>query len=197
MRWSKSCVIWTIVKLAGESFSAWHNRRFYVQFSCSFMICSKHSGAFSLVVFKIVFKRSLHFIASHAVSCLSSEGQQLGLQLQRRLLCPREDQWKLQNRTCSSTSQELTKNPRCTLLPPIYFAGLQWVTENFPGQMESDSNGWPRLKRERTSTTNDVAWFRSLATWTRKARHGTKIYEQWRDPMKRAQVNNLVKWMVA
>jgi len=31
----------------------------------------------------------------------------------------------------------------------------------------------------RTPTTNDIVLFRSPATWTRKARHGTKIYEQW------------------
>jgi len=30
---------------------------------------------------------------------------------------------------------------------------------------------------ERTPTTNVI--FRSPATWTRKARHGTQIYEQW------------------
>jgi len=32
------------------------------------------------------------------------------------------------------------------------------------------------------------------ATRTRKARHGTKIYEQWNGPKKRVRVNNLVKW---
>jgi len=49
---------------------------------------------------------------------------------------------------------------------------------------------------ERTPTTNDIALFRSPATWTGKARHGTKIYEQWhwRGPNKRARVYNLVKW---
>jgi len=26
---------------------------------------------------------------------------------------------------------------------------------------------------------NDIALFRSPATWTQEARHGTKIYEQW------------------
>jgi len=31
---------------------------------------------------------------------------------------------------------------------------------------------------ERTATTNDIVLFRSPATWTRKARHGTKMYEQ-------------------
>jgi len=46
----------------------------------------------------------------------------------------------------------------------------------------------------RTPTTNDIVLFRSLATWTRKARHRTKIYEQWHGPMKRARVNNLVEW---
>jgi len=30
----------------------------------------------------------------------------------------------------------------------------------------------------RTPTTNDIVLFRSPATWTRKTRHGTKIYEQ-------------------
>jgi len=46
---------------------------------------------------------------------------------------------------------------------------------------------------ERTPTTNDIVLFWSPATWTRKARCGTKIYEQWRDPMKRVRVNNFVK----
>jgi len=32
---------------------------------------------------------------------------------------------------------------------------------------------------ERTPTTNDIVLFRSPATWTRKGRQGTKIYEQW------------------
>jgi len=45
-----------------------------------------------------------------------------------------------------------------------------------------------------TLTTNDIVLFRSPATWTPKARHGTKIYEQWQGPRKRARVNNLVKW---
>jgi len=33
-------------------------------------------------------------------------------------------------------------------------------------------------KIESTLATNDCFWFRSSATWTRKARHGTKIPEQ-------------------
>jgi len=49
-------------------------------------------------------------------------------------------------------------------------------------------------KVERTPTTNDIILSRSPTTWTRKARHGTKIYEQWQGPKKRARVNNLVKW---
>jgi len=32
---------------------------------------------------------------------------------------------------------------------------------------------------ERMPTTNDIVLFRSPATWRRKARHGTQIYEQW------------------
>jgi len=47
---------------------------------------------------------------------------------------------------------------------------------------------------ERTPTTNDIVLFRSPATWTRKARRGTKIHDQWQGPNKRARVNNLVKW---
>jgi len=39
---------------------------------------------------------------------------------------------------------------------------------------------------------NDIVLFRSPATWTRKARHRTKIYEQWQGPKERARVN-LVK----
>jgi len=31
----------------------------------------------------------------------------------------------------------------------------------------------------RAPTTNAIVLFRSPATWTRKARHRTKIYEQW------------------
>jgi len=60
----------------------------------------------------------------------------------------------------------------------------------------------------RTSTTNDIVsiikmiifycgimvLFRLPATWTWKARHGTKIHEQWQSPKKRARVNNLMKW---
>jgi len=37
----------------------------------------------------------------------------------------------------------------------------------------------------RAPTTNDILLFRSPATWTRKARHRTKIYEQWQGPKKR------------
>jgi len=37
-------------------------------------------------------------------------------------------------------------------------------------------------KGGRTPTTNDVMLFRSPTTWTRKAGHGTKIYEQWQGP---------------
>jgi len=47
---------------------------------------------------------------------------------------------------------------------------------------------------ERMPTTNGIVLFRLPAIWTRKARHGTKIYEQWQGPKKRARVNNLVKW---
>jgi len=47
---------------------------------------------------------------------------------------------------------------------------------------------------ERTPVANDIAYFRSHAAWTRKARHGTKIYEQWPGPKERARVNNFVKW---
>jgi len=46
----------------------------------------------------------------------------------------------------------------------------------------------------RTPTTNDIVLFRSPATWTRKARHGNKVYEQWQSPKKSARVNNLAKW---
>jgi len=46
----------------------------------------------------------------------------------------------------------------------------------------------------RTPATNDIVLFRSPVTGTRRARHGTKIYEQWQGPRKRARVNNLVKW---
>jgi len=47
---------------------------------------------------------------------------------------------------------------------------------------------------EKTPATIDIVLFRSPATWTRKAWHGTKIYEQWQGPKKRARANNLVKW---
>jgi len=40
-------------------------------------------------------------------------------------------------------------------------------------------------------TANDIVLFRSPATWTRKARHRTKIYEQWQGPKNRGRVNNL------
>jgi len=46
----------------------------------------------------------------------------------------------------------------------------------------------------RTPTTNDIVLFRSSATWTWKAGHETKIYEQLQGTKNRAQVNNLVKW---
>jgi len=47
---------------------------------------------------------------------------------------------------------------------------------------------------ERTPSTNHIVLFRPPATWTRKARHGTQIYEQWQGPKKRTRVNSLVKW---
>jgi len=47
---------------------------------------------------------------------------------------------------------------------------------------------------ERRPATNAIVLFRSLATSTRKVRHGRKIYEQWQGPKKRARVNYLVKW---
>jgi len=40
---------------------------------------------------------------------------------------------------------------------------------------------------------NDIVLFRSPATWTQKARHRTKIYEQWQGTKKRSRVNNLLK----
>jgi len=46
----------------------------------------------------------------------------------------------------------------------------------------------------RAPTTNNIVLFRSPSTWTRKARHRTKIHEQWQGPKKRGRVNNLVKW---
>jgi len=47
---------------------------------------------------------------------------------------------------------------------------------------------------EEMLATNNIVLFRSPATWTRKTRHGTKIYEQWPGPKKRARVNKLLKW---
>jgi len=47
---------------------------------------------------------------------------------------------------------------------------------------------------ERMPATNDIVLFRSLATWTWKAEHETKIYEQWQGTKKRARVNTLLKW---
>jgi len=47
---------------------------------------------------------------------------------------------------------------------------------------------------ERTPTTSDIVLFRSPATSTREARHGTKIYEQWQGPKTRARINNLEQW---
>jgi len=35
------------------------------------------------------------------------------------------------------------------------------------------------IEVERTPAANDIVLFRSPVIWTRKARHGTKIYEQW------------------
>jgi len=53
----------------------------------------------------------------------------------------------------------------------------------------------PPWRRDwRTSTTNDIVLSRSPATWTWKARHGTKIYEQWQGPNNIFLVNNLLKW---
>jgi len=43
---------------------------------------------------------------------------------------------------------------------------------------------------ERTPATNDIVLFMSPATWTWKAGHETKIYEQWQGTKKRARVNN-------
>ena len=40
---------------------------------------------------------------------------------------------------------------------------------------------------ERTPTTIYIVLFRSPAIWTRKARHGMKIYVQWQGPKKRAR----------
>jgi len=40
----------------------------------------------------------------------------------------------------------------------------------------------------RTPTTNDIVVFRSPATWTRKARYGTKMYEQWQGPKKESEL---------
>jgi len=45
----------------------------------------------------------------------------------------------------------------------------------------SGSNGWARVKRERTKsrerlTTNDISWYRSPATWAWEGREVTKIY---------------------
>jgi len=37
---------------------------------------------------------------------------------------------------------------------------------------------------ERTPAMNDNVLSRSLATWTQKNWHGTKIYEQWQGPKK-------------
>jgi len=46
---------------------------------------------------------------------------------------------------------------------------------------------------DRMPIANDIALFRSPATWTRKA-HRTKIHEQWQGTKKRDLINNLVKW---
>jgi len=47
---------------------------------------------------------------------------------------------------------------------------------------------------ERTPTTNDIILFRSPATWTWKARHETKIYEQWHAQRKQPELTTWRSW---
>jgi len=47
---------------------------------------------------------------------------------------------------------------------------------------------------ERMPTTNDIALFRSPATWTWKARNDTKMYEQWQGTRKEPGAG---PWVVA
>jgi len=41
---------------------------------------------------------------------------------------------------------------------------------------------------ERTLTTIDIFFIQVTSKWTRKARHGTKVYEHWQSSMQRARV---------
>jgi len=41
---------------------------------------------------------------------------------------------------------------------------------------------------DRTPAANHIVLFKSPATWPRKVRHATKIYEQWQGPKKRSEV---------
>jgi len=74
-------------------------------FSASFAICLKFSGAFALESANL-FLRCLCILLLRMQPSFSFEGQQLGLQLQRIYLCPHEDERKVQIQTYFSTSQE-------------------------------------------------------------------------------------------
>jgi len=41
---------------------------------------------------------------------------------------------------------------------------------------------------EKMLASNDIVLFTLPATWLWKARHGTKIYEQWQDPIKKPEL---------
>ena len=100
-------------------------------FSASFTICLKHSGTVPLIVCKLVLKMSVHFIASHAImsvlwrpAATISAAENISLPTWRPKVTP--------------TSNTFFNKPGVDLkpslhLPRLYFAGLQWVTDNFPG----------------------------------------------------------------
>jgi len=103
LRWSKPCVFWALSILCGFS-SVRHNGNFCIQFFCLLYNLLENFWSFFSHGLQTYFW-DVCILLLHMQSGLSSEGQQL-----QRLLCIHEDQRKLQNRACFSTSQERTLN---------------------------------------------------------------------------------------
>ena len=75
--------------------------------------------------------------------------------------------------------------------PPKLKREILWISGVFVNFWMSSPHG---QTQSLTAETQNFLATLLPATWTWKARHEMKIYEQWQGTKKRARVNNLVKW---
>jgi len=136
---------------------------------------------FALILVLIIFKHPKYTIRKKCVDMCARHGRRaIEVFCQKSRREPKKD-WETLFYTNSLLQVRFSPTWMISqkILSYIGQLGLSWMS---PSKARANQD-------VRTPTTNDIVLFRSLATWTRKARYGTKIYEQWQGPKKRARVS--------